>query len=124
MCPRGCDKDALSCGRGKAYFQAHENPMQDTSNVAQEPKQDATSHNHHEHGGHHGRKDSGRGHHHMAQFPKDSLESLLMQCGHHLFHAARKGEELNANEIVKGLSSSEQEELKALLSKLIASWND
>ena len=129
MCPRGCSKDALSCGRGKAYFQAQENPQAaqtnaETSSPSHDHGQDATSHSHHEHGGHHGRK-GGRGHHHMeSQFPQDSLASLLMQCGHHLFHSARKGDEVDADEIVKGLTPSEQEQLKELLSKLIASWNN
>ncbi|MBD5424365.1 MAG: hypothetical protein HDR44_04520 [Allobaculum sp.] len=125
MCPRGCNQNALSCGRGKAYFQAQENPQSAQSNpsLSSESSQASTSHGHHDHGTYHERK--GRGHHHLKnQFPQDSLASLLMQCGHHLFHLARKGQEVSADEIVKGLSTSEQEQLKELLNKLIAGWNN
>ncbi len=59
-----------------------------------------------------------------SQFPQDSLARLLMQCGHHLFHLAREGKEENADEIVKALSPNEQAQLKQLLNKLIASWNN
>ncbi len=125
MCPRGCSQNALSCGRGKAYFQTQENQQavpNDSSlnsSVHHESSQDSKA----SHGSHHGRK--GRGHHHMEnQFPQDSLASLLMQCGHHLFHLARKGDEVNADEIVKALSPNEQAQLKQLLSTLIASWKN
>ena len=128
MCPRGCSQNALSCGRGRAYFQAQENPQATQSNLEtasdapSDHNQDSTSHAHHEHGSHHGRK--GRSHHLMEnQFPQDSLASLLMQCGHHLFHLARKGD-VDADEIVKALSPSEQDQLKELLKKLITSWNN
>lgn len=113
--------------KGKAYFQAQENSptTQNNPEIASEPhdfNQDSTSLGHHEHRSHHGRK--GRGHHPMEnQFPQDSLAHLLMQCGHHLFHLARQGEEVSADEIGKGLTPSEQAQLKDLLNPLITSWN-
>lgn len=124
MCPRGCNQNALSCGRGKAYFQAQETQsnLETASNALH--NQDSTSQSYPDHSTHHGKR-KGRGHHHREnQFPQDSLASLLMQCGHHLFHLTRKGDEVDADEIVKGLSASEQDQLKELLKKLITSWNN
>lgn len=103
MCPKGCQQDGLSCGRGRDYFQAQENPKEPQSGSSSNsihPHHDYTS----SHSFHHGK---GRGGHHLENtFPTDSLAALLMQSGHHLFHLVRQGD-VDADEIVKALSPDE-----------------
>ena len=95
QCLRHCPADALSCGRGKAFFAG---------------EQDIGDRSHHEHDherrehGPHGRPD------------KYTLEGLLMICGHHLHHGG--ADDLS----FAVLSANEQEELKLLLTKLVDSW--
>lgn len=96
QCPRHCPTDALNCGRGKAFFAGE----QDTGDRPH-PEHD---HEHRERGPH-GRPD------------KNTLEGLLMICGHHLHHGGTDDLSFAA------LSTDEQEKLKALLIKLVDSWN-
>ncbi len=116
ICPKGCSQDALSCGRGRAYFQES---SQDSPNEAAQSS--THHHNHNTSQGFHHRRGR-RGHRHVENpFPQDSVLSLLMQCGYHLFHAVRKGD-VDAEELVKALSLEEQNQLKELLTKLNTSW--
>lgn len=95
QCPRHCSVDALSCGRGKAFFA---------------DKQDTGDRSHHEYNHEHRE----RGPHGRPN--KSTLEGLLMICVHHLHHGGAD------NQSFATLSVAEQEELKALLTKLVDSW--
>lgn len=64
----------------------------------------ADSHGH-EHGGH------------GQRVPMEGTLGLLQQCGHRLHHGGVGGDALS------GLTASEQSELAALLTKLLADWD-
>ena len=103
QCPKHCPVEALSCGRGRAYFgQSSEN---------QQPE----GHDEHSYGGY---EEGRHGEHGLHGKPNmDSLEGLLRFFGHALHHG---GVEDNA---FAALSADEQEQLKGLLKKLAESWN-
>ena len=95
QCPKHCPVDALSCGRGRAYFgQSVENQQQE-------------GHDEHRRGEHdnHGKPNL------------DSLEGLLRFLGHSLHHGGVEGDAFAS------LSADEQEQLKGLLKKLAESWS-
>lgn len=56
-------------------------------------------------------------------FPADSLTSLLMQSNHGLFTCLYMGSEIE-DVVFSGLTDQERTELKEILKKLIASWNE
>ena len=99
QCPRHCPADALSCGRGRAFF-GQESSMQE-------------DHEEHEHRGFdHPRGE--RGHHGKPDL--ETLEGLLQACGHALHHGREESVSFTA------LSQEEQLQLKMLLKKLLESW--
>jgi len=101
QCPRHCPVDALSCGRGRAYFQGNENEQSGNMEA-------------HERGAHgHGKHE----HERRGPLDKESLPGLMRICGHTLFH--RSGDDVD---LFAALSAQEQEQLKTLLKKLVASW--
>ena len=101
QCPRHCTADALSCGRGRAFF-GQESSMQE-------------DHEEHEHRGFdHPYSYGERGHH--AKPDLETLEGLLSACGHTFHHG--KGESVDFT----ALSLEEQLQLKTLLKTLLESW--
>lgn len=56
--------------------------------------------------------------HKMHGEGKNTLYGLMRRCGHKLHHG-----EVKKEEAFNGLSAEEQEQLKTLLTKLLASWN-
>ena len=95
QCPKHCPVEALSCGRGRAYF---------GQSIEAQPQEVHDDHHHGEHG-HHGKPNL------------DSLEGLLRFFGHALHHGSVEDDAFTA------LSMDEQEQLKGLLKKLADSWN-
>ncbi len=99
QCPRHCPADALSCGRGRAFF-GQESGMQAYHE----------GHVHKDFDHPHGE----RGHH--AKPDLETLEGLLQACGHTLHHGRGGTVDFTA------LSQEEQLQLKTLLKKLFESW--
>lgn len=109
-CSQHCDRNNLQCGKGEAIFNGEISP------------EHQHSHGHHEgkYCGHHDRKKHGHregkhhGHgHRRPEFPEGSLADLLAKCGHKLFHGGQ-------NTMFDALNDTEQNTLKALLSKLLS----
>lgn len=95
QCPNHCPSDALHCDRGRAFFASEKDPGTATTEL-----------------GHHGPSD-----HAPHSTPgKNTLEGLLRICGHTLHH-----QEISGN-LFQALSAEEQDQLKALLAKLVDSW--
>lgn len=112
MCPKGCEKGAVRCERGKEYFQAGGEGQ--TSRAHGFTGHDKSV----GHGFHHG-----RGHRHFEdQLPPDSLAGLLMRSGHYLFRFLHGNNE-DLDKAFYALSECERMELKSLLTRLIASWD-
>ena len=70
-----------------------------------------------EHGGHH--HGHGHGPHGGSMPAPDSLEGLLLRCGHALHHGGHGQKDLFA-----GLTQQEQDALRGLLQKLVGSWQE
>ena len=70
-----------------------------------------------EHGGHH--HGHGHGPHGGSMPAPDSLEGLLLRCGHALHHGGHGQKDLFA-----GLTQQEQDDLRGLLPKLVGSWQE
>lgn len=102
-CPRGCSLSAPSCGRGREY--AERLAAGETSAAGQE------------HGDHHGHGHGSHGGHSGPMPAPDSLEGLLLRCGHALHHGSHGQKDLFA-----GLTQQEQDALRGLLQKLVGSW--
>jgi len=103
QCPRHCPADALSCGRGRAYFdQENDAPKQGHGHGEHDHKNRGS---HEEHGDHHSKPG------------KNTVEGLLRICGHKLHHGGVDGD------LCAALSEGEQKQLKELLTKLVESWN-
>lgn len=126
VCPRHCAEDALSCERGRSFFQGDAGNTREHGHFQE-------SGDGHGHGTHHGRSHGGsHGNSHGGshgnfhgnfedKVSKDSLSGILAQCGHHIFHCQHDGKR-NDEEIFAGLSDLEKKELKKLLTKLLDSW--
>ena len=102
-CPRGCSLSALSCGRGR----------EDAERLAAGETPAAGQ----EHGDHHGHGHGSHGGHSGPMPAPDSLEGLLLRCGHALHHGSHGQKDLFA-----GLTQQEQDALRGLLQKLVGSW--
>lgn len=86
------------------------------------PAEDKKPHPGHGKKDHH-KHDGGKGHHghkHGPKPDKDSLLGLMKTAGHALHHA----DKAQPDQLFSALDSQEQQELKTLLSKLIASWKE
>lgn len=101
QCPRHCPADALSCGRGRAFF-----GQESTGQADHERHEHKDFDRPHPHGenGHHVKPDL------------ETLEGLLSVCGHALHHGRGESVDFTA------LSQEEQLQLKTLLKKLLESW--
>lgn len=106
QCPRRCPIEAVSCERGEELVRRIKagEPLDLSGLRESQERRHRDRHGHGKHDGH-GRPD------------KNTLEGLLMICGHTLHHGEKKRAELFA-----GLTGSEQQELKVLLAKLVNSW--
>ena len=102
-CPRGCSLSAPSCGRGREYAERL---------AAGEPPAAEQAHGGHHHG-------HGHGPHGGSMPAPDSLEGLLLRCGHALHHGGHGQKDLFA-----GLTQQEQDALRGLLQKLVGSLQE
>lgn len=91
MCQNHCSKDALSCGRGRRFFQVEQREECDNAHSMR---------NVHDNGGRYGSKhhqgDKKRHGHHKNHHTTengtnmDDLGSLMRACGHFLYHSAQE----------------------------------
>lgn len=114
ICPNHCAEDALHCEKGKSYFRGGQGDNRQQGHFHKGRHGGRHEHGHEpSHGKPHGYFDN--------HFSEDGLPGVFMQCGHHLFRCLHEG--MDDKEMFYGLSDSEKEELKGLLTKLLDSWN-